>query len=194
MTPTITVIGTPVNRQWWVVGALVALLLLLIGVGWLVRDRFMPVEVGTAAPDFSATTLQGEPVGMANLRGQVVLLNIWATWCPPCREEMPSMQRLHQRFEGQDLRVVAVSVDRGLGLLDALGNVGGDVPAFARELGLTFDVWLDPSGRVQRRYRVGALPESFVIDRTGTIVSKAIGAEEWDSEGNVALIQRLLAQ
>ena len=104
------------------------------------------------------------------------------------------MQRLHERLAGEGLRVVAVSVDRGPGLMDRSGNRGGDVGAFAAELGLTFDVWLDPTGEVQRRYRASALPESFVIDRTGMIVSKRIGAEEWDSEANVDLIRRQLAQ
>jgi thiol-disulfide isomerase/thioredoxin len=73
------------KRQWILVTAIVVLLLVLIGAGWMVRDRFLPVEVGTTAPDFSARTLQGKPVSLSDLRGQVVLLNIWATWCPPCR-------------------------------------------------------------------------------------------------------------
>ena len=183
-----------VNRQWGIVGALVGFLLLLVVAGWFVRERFMPVEVGTVAPNFTATDLEGRPVRFADLHGHVILLNIWATWCPPCRDEMPSMQRLHERFKDQDLRVVAVSVDRSLGMLDGSGNPGGDVRTFATQLRLTFDVWLDPSGAVQRQYRATALPESFVIDRTGIIVSKAMGAEEWDSGANVELIQRLLVQ
>lgn len=180
------------NRQWSIVGALLVVLVLLVAAGWVIRDRFMPVEVGTAAPDFAAMDLQGDPVRFADLRGQVVLLNVWATWCPPCRDEMPSMQRLHERFKDVGLRVVAVSVDRGVGVLDESGKPGGDVRAFASELGLTFDVWLDPSGQIQRQYRVPALPESFIVDRDGMIVSKAIGAEEWDSEANLELFGRLL--
>ena len=182
------------SRQGWMVSAVVGLLVLLIGVGWLVRDRFLPVEVGTAAPDFAATTMDGRPIRLSALRGEVVLLNIWATWCPPCREEMPSMQRLHEALAAEGLRVVAVSIDAAPGALDLSGNRGGDVEAFVREMGLTFEVWRDPEGGIQRTYRTTGVPESFVIGRDGTIIKKVIGATEWDSAANVELIRRELAE
>jgi cytochrome c biogenesis protein CcmG, thiol:disulfide interchange protein DsbE len=180
------------NRQWWIVGVLVGLLLVLVGMGWQVRDRFLPVEVGTAAPDFVARDLDGAPVRLADLRGQVVLLNIWATWCPPCREEMPSMQRLHEEFSERGLQVVAVSIDAPIGRVDPAGRPGGNVEAFAREMGLTFPLWLDPAGDISRVYRATGVPESFVIDRHGAIVKKVIGATEWDSDANRDLFKRLL--
>lgn len=183
-----------IDRQWWVVAAFAGVLALLIGAGWLARERYMPVEVGTAAPDFTAFDLQGRPVSLGDLRGEVVLLNIWATWCPPCREEMPSMQRLHQRLGPEGLRIVAVSVDAAPGALDAGGRPGGDIAAFGREMGLEFTLWHDPSGRIQQAYRTTGVPESFVIDRDGTIIKKVIGATEWDSEANVDLIRRLLQE
>jgi cytochrome c biogenesis protein CcmG/thiol:disulfide interchange protein DsbE len=183
-----------VNRQWWLVGAVVGLLVVLVGVGWLARDRFLPVEVGSQAPDFAATDLQGRPVALSSLRGEVVLLNIWATWCPPCREEMPSMQRLYEQLGPEGLRLVAVSIDAEPGGVDAGGQPGGDVAAFARDMGLTFDIWHDPSGRIQQVYRTTGVPESFVIDRNGRIVKKVIGATEWDSEANVGLMRRLLEE
>lgn len=181
-----------IDRQWWLVGAILLLLIGLVGVGWLVRDRFLPVEVGTPAPDFAAQNLKGEPVRLQDLRGEVVLLNIWATWCPPCKEEMPSMQRLHERLGDDGLKIVAVSIDAAPGGLDSAGRPGGDVEEFAREMGLTFGIWLDPSADIERIYRTTGVPESFVIDRDGTIVKKVIGATEWDSEANVDLFQRLL--
>jgi cytochrome c biogenesis protein CcmG, thiol:disulfide interchange protein DsbE len=183
-----------VNRQWWWVGGILVLVLMLVGIGWTVRDRFLPVEVGTLAPDFAATDLQGQPLRFSDLRGEVVLLNIWATWCPPCREEMPSMQRLHERLGPRGLRVVAVSIDAQTGALDMLGRPGGDVAAFAHDMGLTFDIWLDPPGAIQRIYRTTGVPESFVVDRDGMIIKKVIGATEWDSETNVDLIVRLLEE
>src|SRR5690606_16354584 len=118
------------SRQWWTVGGLLALLVALVALGWTVRDRFLPVEVGTAAPSFPARDLQGNPVSLDALRGEVVLLNIWATWCPPCREEMPSMQRLHDQLAEEGLRVVAVSIDAASGQVDAGGRPGGDIAAF----------------------------------------------------------------
>jgi cytochrome c biogenesis protein CcmG, thiol:disulfide interchange protein DsbE len=182
------------NQQWYVVGAVFVLLVALIGLGWTMRDRFLPVEVGSRAPNVVATTLDGRPVDLNSLRGEVVLLNIWATWCPPCREEMPSMQRLHDRLAPDGLHIVAVSVDAAPGTLDLSGRRGGDIEAFAESLGLTFSIWHDPEGRVQRDYRSTGIPESFLIDRQGQVVKKVIGATEWDSPGNVELIRRLLSE
>ena len=182
------------RRQWIVVGSVALLLAALVGAGWLVRDRFLPVEVGTAAPNVRATDMQGKPVALSELRGQVVLLNVWATWCPPCREEMPSMQRLHQELGDEGLRIVAVSIDAAPGTTDRDGRAGGDVAAFAEENGITFTIWQQPSGEVGRAYRTTGVPESFLIGKDGRIVKKVIGATEWDSPENVALIRRLLGE
>jgi peroxiredoxin len=183
-----------VSRQAWAVFAVSALLLGLVWVGWTERDRFLPVEVGTRAPDFTARNLRGEQVALSALRGDVVLLNIWATWCPPCREEMPSMQRLHETLGPSGLRVVAVSIDALPGRLDLARRPGGDVAAFVREYGLGFAIWHDPSGEIQRIYRTTGIPESFVIGRDGVIVSKVIGATEWDSEARIESLRRLLRE
>jgi cytochrome c biogenesis protein CcmG, thiol:disulfide interchange protein DsbE len=180
------------SRQWWVVGGAVFILVALVTMGWTVRDRFMPVEVGTRAPNIAAADLDGRPVQLTDLRGQVVLLNVWATWCPPCREEMPSMQRLHDRFAEEGLRVVAVSIDSEPGQRLLSVPPGGDVRGFVEQYGLTFDIWRDPAGEIQRIYRTTGVPETFVIDRHGGIVKKVIGATDWYSQSNQDLIRRLL--
>lgn len=180
------------NRQWWAVAAVVLLILGLIGVGWTARDRFLPVEVGTRAPDLEVRDLAGQPVALSDLEGEVVLLNVWATWCAPCITEMPSMQRLYEQLGPDGLRIVAVSIDARPGALDRLGRPGGDVAEFAERFGLTFDIWRDPAGDVQRSYRTTGVPESFLIGRDGVIMKKVIGAIEWDSEAQAALIRRLL--
>ena len=126
------------SRQWGFVAGVVVVLAALLGAGWLVRDRFLPVEVGTRAPNFQARDLQGRTVSLHDLRGEVVLLNIWATWCGPCLDEMPSMQRLHRQLGPQGLRIVAVSVDAAQGAVARNGQRGGNVGQFARDLGLTF--------------------------------------------------------
>lgn len=182
------------RKQWIVVGAVALVLAALVGAGWLARDRFLPVEVGTGAPEVAATGMDGQPVKLSQLRGQVVLLNVWATWCPPCREEMPSMERLHRELSGEGLKIVAVSVDAKPGETDADGRPGGDVDAFAREMGLTFTLWQQPSGEIQRAYRTTGVPETFLIGKDGVIRKKVIGATEWDSEANVELIRRLLKE
>ncbi len=180
------------RSQWWAVSGILFFLLILIVIGWSVRDRFLPVEVGTDAPNFTAHTLGGEEVSLEELEGEVVLLNIWATWCAPCREEMPSMQTLHETLGPEGLRIVAVSIDAPPGVLDPGGRRGGDVAGFVNQLGLEFDIWLDPDGTVQEVYRTTGVPESFVIDRNGTIVKKVIGATLWDSDANIDLLRRLL--
>ena len=182
------------NRQWLAVSVIGLVLAGLVGLGWMVKDRFLPVEVGTEAPDFTARDMAGRPVSLGQLSGEVVLLNIWATWCPPCREEMPSMERLHRQLSRNGLRVVAVSIDAAPGQTDASGYPGGDVQEFVREMGLSFDIWRDPAGRIQQTYRTTGVPESFVIDRDGTIVKKVIGGTEWDSAPNLDLFRRLLEE
>lgn len=181
--------GKPSNLPYVVA---IALALAVIGFAWLNRDRFQPVGPGTVAPAFEAMTLDGELARLDDWRGDVVLLNIWATWCPPCRYEMPSMQRLYEIFEGEDFDIVAVSVDAPLGQRDRQGNPGGNVEAFADSLALTFPILHDPAGGIQRSYQTRALPESFVIGRDGIIYRKVSGATDWDREQYVTFIRRLL--
>ncbi|MXW17842.1 MAG: TlpA family protein disulfide reductase [Gemmatimonadetes bacterium] len=159
---------------------------------WFVRQRGRPVDAGFRAPDFTVTDERGETVTLASFEGKVVLLNVWATWCGPCREEMPSMERLYDHFSGEDFEIAAISIDAPPDRTDAQGNPGGDPIAFARELGLTFPVLLDPSGEIQRTYRTAAVPESFLIGRDGVIYKKVAGATEWDSPTNVELVRRLV--
>ncbi|MDE2974665.1 MAG: TlpA disulfide reductase family protein [Gemmatimonadota bacterium] len=158
---------------------------------WFSRQRIPPVVAGYPAPDFAVTDTEGEPVTLDSYRGKVLLLNVWATWCAPCREEMPSMQRLYDLFPREDFDIAAISIDARPERLGARGNPSGDPVAFARELGLTFPVLLDPSGGIQRTYRASRVPESFLIGRDGIIYKKVAGAAEWDSETNVELIRRL---
>jgi cytochrome c biogenesis protein CcmG, thiol:disulfide interchange protein DsbE len=179
-------------------GASVALVISLLGAvlwfGWARRDAFAPADAGSRAPDFTALTLTGEPATLADFRDRVVLLNIWATWCPPCVEEMPSLQRLHDALAPEGFTVVAVSVDAPFGGIGPFGQPGGDVRAFVERLGLEFPVLHDPSGEVQRRYRVPGLPASFLIDREGRIRQRVLGAREWDSPRNTAAIRRIVRE
>lgn len=179
-----------IRQQWLLVLGFVVLL----GGGLIAATRYMgdelfPVSVGSPAPDFRAATLDGAAPGgtktLADYRGQVVLLNVWATWCGPCRVEMPSIEALHRAYESQGLRVVAVSID------DA--GREATVRDFARELGLTFEMLHDPSGAIQRSYQTTGVPETFVIGPDGVIRKKLIGAADWNSPANRALIAQLLA-
>lgn len=142
------------------------------------------IAVGSTAPSFDATNLRTtRPSGLADYRGKVILLNIWATWCQPCRVEMPAIERLSREMANTDFKVVAVSVDV---------DDSSVVNAFVREMGLSFDILHDPTRKIEHRYQTTGVPESFVIDRHGVIVKKVIGASAWDSPVNQILIRRLL--
>lgn len=143
------------------------------------------VEVGDRAPEYAAPSLTGERMALSDQRGKVVLVNVWATWCGPCRVEMPSLQALHERFRDQGFTVLAVSIDTGPGYREK-------VERFVQEYGLDFPVLLDPDARIQREFRTVGVPETFVLDREGRIVKRLIGAADWDSSANRALIRELL--
>lgn len=177
------------SRKPYLVAAVVATA--VVAAAWLSRGRIQPVVAGYPAPDFLVTDTEGNPVTFDDFAGKVVLLNVWATWCAPCREEMPSMQRLYDRFADDDFEIAAISIDAPSGTRDPSGNVGGDPVAFATELALTFPILLDPSGQIQRVYNTSGVPESFLIGRDGVIYKKVAGSTAWDSEANVALVQRL---
>ncbi len=175
------------RRQWVIVSAVVVLLAGAVVAG---AGRFGapdPVNVGFRAPEFQARDL-ADPTRVARLgdyAGNVVLLNVWATWCLPCREEMPSIERLHREFGSSGLKVVAVSVDDG--------GAEDDIRAFAREYGLTFEILHDPTGKILRDYQMIGVPETFVIDRDGVIRIKAFAAD-WYSEEHRAAVARLIAE
>lgn len=169
---------------------------LLVAVAWTKRESLQRAAPGSPAPDFEAYTLDGALVSLDDYQDRVILLNIWATWCPPCREEMPSMERLYRRFrdEGAPFDILAVSIDAELGETNESGNVGGDLRAFAAEYGLTFTILHDPSGEIQRTYWTSGVPESFLIDKEGIIRRRLAGATEWDSPANQAAVRRLLEE
>ena len=166
---------------------------LLIGLAWMNQDRIPPVTIGTVAPDFEVNDLDGGLVRLSDHSGDVVLVNIWATWCLPCLQEMPSMERLYQKIGGDGFEILAVSIDAEAGLFGLDGNVGGDIREFAESLGLTFPILHDPSGEIFDLYRARAVPETFLIGRDGIIYKKVAGGTEWDAAQHKELIQRLLA-
>jgi peroxiredoxin len=136
------------------------------------------------APDFAVTDLDGRTVRLSALRGRVVLLNVWTTWCPPCREEMPSMEQLHRKLGDRDFVLLAVSQDE---------DGKRAVEPLVREVGVTFRVLLDPERQVGDRYGVWGYPESFVIDRNGFVVERVIGPRDWTAPAHVAALEALMA-
>jgi len=138
----------------------------------------------TLAPDFVLPDLKGQAIRLSALRGKVVLVNLWTTWCPPCREEMPSMERLYQRLRTKDFELLAVSQDE---------DGARVVEPFVQEHALTFPILIDPAREVGSRYGVWGYPETFVIDRTGRVVERVIGPRDWTSAEQIATLEALLA-
>jgi cytochrome c biogenesis protein CcmG/thiol:disulfide interchange protein DsbE len=144
-------------------------------------SRYAP---GTEPPALRARTVDGRPVSLAGLRGRVVLLNFWASWCLECRPEMPALEHLHRELAAQGLTVMGINAREG----------AAAVRAYARELGLTFALVLDPDGDVGRAYGVIGIPTTFLIGRDGRAVALAIGPRAWDSAPAREVLRVLLAE
>jgi peroxiredoxin len=138
----------------------------------------------TKPPKFSGRTLGGQTVSLAGLRGRVILVNFWATWCPPCREEMPMFEQLHREYAARGLTLLGVNAREGTSA----------VRAYAKEMGLTFPLVLDPKGKVNALYGVIGLPTTFLIGRDGQAVALAIGPREWSGAQARAILEALLAE
>jgi cytochrome c biogenesis protein CcmG, thiol:disulfide interchange protein DsbE len=144
------------------------------------------IEPGRPVPAFQAPAVGGDAVSLAALRGEVVLLNVWATWCYPCRREMPSFEALHREFEDEGLRVVAVSIDaRG---------ARGEIEAFLEEYGISFTVLHDGDQDITRAFRTLGVPETFLIDREGRLVKRWTGRIDGHSESVRGPIRDLLRE
>jgi peroxiredoxin len=150
-----------------------ALLVLLLGGAFVYQSRQAANRAGFPAPDFTLPDLNGRTLRLSALQGNVIFLNLWTTWCPPCREEMPAMQLLHNRMRGKDFVMLAVSQDEK-------GRAA--VEPFVREMGITFPVLIDPEARLSHLYGVTGYPETFVIDRNGQVIRHIVGPDRWDTE------------
>lgn len=158
--------------RWWAA----SILILLLGAAWAWHSR-VPASIAEAgrlpspregfpAPDFTLDGLDGSPIRLSDLRGRVVILNLWTSWCGPCRTEMPALQRAYAANWDRGLEVLAVN--------STIQDSESDVAAFVDDLGLTFPVLLDRDGAVSRRYLLRALPTTFFIGRDGTIRSVVV--------------------
>ena len=166
-----------------IVAAVSTAVLALSGAFDTVESRVAP---GAPAPDFHAVTLDAHPVvkGIADYRGSVVLLNLWATWCGPCEWEMPSIQALHNDFAEAGLKVVAVAVD----------DPGFEqrVRDFVARKGLTFEILSEGSGKIEADYEARGIPATYLIGRDGIIRKRVAGASDWNTAANRALVAQLL--
>jgi peroxiredoxin len=169
----------------------VALAMFILGAGGCPGDNksarpaaFHPLEVGDTVPSYASATLTGDTVRIAP--GQpLTLVNIWATWCESCREEMADLQRLQQEFGPKGLRVIGVSVDNG---------DGTRVRRFAEGERLSFTIAHDPEGRIQRMYRAVGVPETYLVSRDGRLLWRQQGGLHGNPQAARASVERALAQ
>lgn len=150
------------------------------------QSNQLPGDVGAEPPAYAAAILQKpDSLRLSDLKGSVVLLNVWATWCIPCRKEIPELQVLHQRYSKQGLRVVGVSVD------DA--GADGDVADFAIQFGMTYTLLRDADDRVSDLFRTPGVPSSFLIDRDGVVRWRHLGPFKADDPDFQQVLQHSLA-
>jgi len=140
---------------------------------------------GALAPDFRLENLDGGTVELSDLRGKVVYVNFWATWCAPCRDEAPALQRLYQALRGEGFEILAPTIDAA--------NDRPAVEAFRKEYGLLFPILLDSGQEAYARYGATGVPETYLIDAEGRLAEAYIGPRNWDDPRYAREIRRLLA-
>lgn len=145
-------------------------------------EKFKPVDAGMQAAEFTLPDLTGNMKSLSSYKGKVVFLNFWATWCKPCREEMPSMQELYTALMGKNFEILAVSIDKDK----------PEVEKFVKEYGLTFPILHDRKGIIKEIYKTTGVPETFIIDQNGVIAEKVMGPRDWRDERNLKIILELL--
>lgn len=147
------------------------------------KMRINPIKSNKKAPDFSLTDLNGRGVEIKQFKGKVIFLNFWATWCGPCKEEMPSLEVLHRQFKEKNFVLLTISVDyEGI----------KPVQEFINKHQYTFPVLLDPKGETLDLFEVKGIPTTFLIDKKGKMVGKAIGPRDWKSVEVVSLLNFLI--
>jgi peroxiredoxin len=141
-----------------------------------------PLARGDLAPGFDLPVLGGGQVNLASRDGKITLVNFWATWCKPCEEEMPAMERLYETLEGEGFELLAISVDEDQ---DAVAE-------FQTRMAVSFPILLDPVQAISRQYQTTGFPESLLLDREGRIVERYVGPREWDHPQYIERIRRLM--
>jgi len=167
---------------------LVAAALVVLVVGYVFKTaNITPVSVGMVAPDFTLSTVDGRSVHLSDYRGKVVMLNFWATWCKPCRQEMPSMEEMYHGFKniaGERFDLIAVNENNMF--------YQGKIKPFLHQYGIDFTVPVDPMGKLDHLYKITGVPETFVIDQKGVVAEHVIGPRDWRMKQSLLVVHSLL--
>jgi len=141
-----------------------------------------PME-GKPVPDFALPDLNGKMVKLADLRGKVLFINIWATWCAPCREEMPSLENLYKKLKGPNFEMVGISIDK---------DGKKSVEPFVKQLGITFPILLDPASATAAKFQITGVPETFLVSQEGIVLHHLIGPTQWDKQSIADALKNLV--
>lgn len=144
----------------------------------------LDLGIGSKAPEFTLKDQNGRRVNLSDYQGKAVFLNFWATWCPPCIDEMPAMETLNEKFRDRKFQMLAVSVDVNWNAIQD----------FYKQYGLNIPTLLDPGRQVSSRYKVFKFPETYIIDRNGIIIHKKVGPERWADPQVLAWMDRLVRE
>ncbi len=144
---------------------------------------FSPLETGLPAPDFMLPGLDGKMVSLSGYSGHVVLVNVWATWCPPCVDEMPSMEKLYKELKGENFEILAVSID-------SLGTKA--VAPFMKKYNLSFPALMDPDATIKTLYQTAGVPESFIVNQEGILIKKIFGPRDWATPEVIGFFRDLI--
>lgn len=158
---------------------IMSILLLLPLIALAGRTAITAIDEKPPAPDFKLKDMDGNEVSLRSLRGKPVIINFWATWCPPCRKEIPAMNRAWHKIKDKGVAMVAIDI----------GEDEGTVFAFQANYAMDFTILLDESGEEIRKWPVRGVPTTFILDPEGRVVYRATGAREWDDD---ALLQKIL--
>ena len=167
---------------------IVAAAVVVLVIGYVVKTaNITPVSVGMVAPDFTLSTVDGKTVHLADLRGKVVMLNFWATWCKPCRQEMPSMEEMYHGFKnlaGDRFELIAVNEN----------NVfyQGKIRPFLAKYGIDFPVPTDPLRKLEHLYKITGVPETLISDQKGVVAEHVIGPRDWRMKNSLVTVHNLL--
>jgi peroxiredoxin len=148
-----------------------------------IKMRIQSIQTHQKTPNFRLEDLEGKKMGLKDFKGKVVFLNFWATWCSPCKEEMPSIERLQQKFREKDFIFLTISVDY---------EGRKSVKEFINKKNYTFLVLLDPKCEILDLYKVQRIPTTFIIDKTGKIMGQATGPRDWNSPEAILLLNSLI--
>ena len=175
------------NKKQVVFLAVLVLFAVLFIIGYLVKDKSPGKKIisnSDQAPDFHLQTQEGRVVSLSDFRGKVVMVHFWATWCPPCVEEIPTLDNLYRALSGRDFELLAICVDEG---------GAAAVAPFIRKNKLNLPVFFDPERSIAGLYGTYKFPETYIVDRQGVVRLKVIGPRDWSDPANVHILKRIMA-